>query len=66
MSGRREVRVADSFFARLDEQFGAERGPSSDSASVRLSRPATVMLLAVAHPTMSAAAERLPVWSTSG
>ena len=30
---RREVRVADSFFARLDEQLGEERGPEGEPSS---------------------------------
>ena len=33
MSGRREIRVAESFFEELDTQLGSERGPNGEPSA---------------------------------
>ena len=33
MSGRREIRVAESFFEELDAQLGTERGPNGEPSA---------------------------------
>ena len=63
MSGRREVRVADSFFARLDEQFGTERGPSGEPSAtdfIVIDLPAIVELFATTFDDLPEAIPGLP------
>ena len=33
MNGRREIRVAESFFDELDSQLGSERGPNGEPSA---------------------------------
>ena len=63
MSERREVRVADSFFARLDEQFGTERGPSGEPSAtdfIVIDLPAIVELFATTFDDLPEAIPGLP------
>lgn len=55
MTGRREVRVADSFFVELDLQLGSERGPNGEPSATDflvVDLPAIVEVFAAEFETL--------------
>lgn len=63
MSGRHEVRVSESFFAELDEQLGAERGPDGQPSAtdfIVVDLPGIVEQFASAFEKLPEAATGVP------
>ena len=63
MSRRREVRVTDSFFAEVDNQFGLERGPAGEPSAtdfIVVDLPAIVEQFASAFDELPEATDAIP------
>ena len=63
MNARREVRVADSFFAGIDAQFRPERGPDGEPSAtdfIVVDLPAIVEEFAARFDDLPEAIEGLP------
>lgn len=63
MIRRREVRVTDSFFAELDNQFGPERGPAGEPSAtdfIVVDLPGIVEQFASAFGELPEATEAIP------
>lgn len=63
MTNRREVRVAESFFAELDAQLGSERGANGQPSAtdfIVVDLPVIVEVFATAFDDLPVAIEGLP------
>ncbi len=63
MTERREVRVTDSFFVRLDDQLGSERGPAGEPSAtdfIVIDLPAIVEQFAARFDELPEAIEGVP------